>query len=83
MRWSKRKNIRGTIILDETGLPIQTDFSSETTTYVSSGTLALLESIRTFVECLDEGGLYFVKLETTRGEVLVIPEKSKTSINII
>ena len=76
------RGIRGEIVLDEAGLPIRTDFSPGITAWVATRTISLIEKIRTFVECLDEGSVHFIKLETSYGEILVVPEISRTLIMV-
>nr|MDO8114934.1 roadblock/LC7 domain-containing protein [Candidatus Sigynarchaeota archaeon] len=74
--WSRRKNtglngVRGLLITDENGVPMQTDFSARTTEIVAGQVALLVECVKTLVDGLDEGDLHLLKLETTNGAVLI------------
>lgn len=79
-RFEEREGIRGVIICDSSGLPIDSnmkiDLSEEVAAYVTS----LIGKGRQVVEALDEGSLKFIRLETSVGgesrEVMVALEEN-------
>ncbi len=73
-RFAHIEGIRGVIILDKDGHPIQSDLDAETTANVAVQILPLLNGARGVIDALQEGGLQFLRLETNKGEVLVAPD---------
>lgn len=73
-RFASREDVRGVIITDNEGLPIQTDLPTATTELVAAQVTSLVGRAKKVVEGLQEGELHFLKLETDKGEVLIAPE---------
>lgn len=75
-RFASREDVRGVIITDDEGLPIQTDLDTETTELVAAQVTSLVGRARKVVDGLKEGDLHFLKIETSKGEVLIAPEEN-------
>ncbi|MFX0099698.1 MAG: roadblock/LC7 domain-containing protein [Candidatus Hodarchaeota archaeon] len=73
-RFTARDDVRGVIITDNEGLPIQTDLDTETTELVAANVTSLVGRGRKVTDALQEGNLHFLKLETDKGEVLIAPD---------
>lgn len=73
-RFATREDVRGVIITDDEGLPIQTDLDTTTTELVAAHVTSLVGRAKKVVDGLGEGSLHFIKIETDKGEVLVAPE---------
>ncbi|MHA1998450.1 MAG: roadblock/LC7 domain-containing protein [Promethearchaeota archaeon] len=73
-RFASREDVRGVIITDDEGLPIQSDVPTETTELVAAHVTSLVGRAKKVVDGLGEGNLHFIKIETDKGEVLVAPE---------
>nr|MDO8118673.1 roadblock/LC7 domain-containing protein [Candidatus Sigynarchaeota archaeon] len=74
-RFASREDVRGVIITDDEGLPIQTDLPTDVTEVVAAQVTSLVGRAKKVVEGLGEGNLNFLKLETSKGEVLIAPEE--------
>jgi predicted regulator of Ras-like GTPase activity (Roadblock/LC7/MglB family) len=74
-RFASREDVRGVIVCDDEGLPIQTDLDTETTELVAAQVTSLVGRARKVADGLKEGALHFLKLETDQGEVLIAPEE--------
>ncbi len=68
------EGVRGVIITDKEGLPIQSDLDMETTENCAAQITSLVGRARSVVDALQEGGLKFLRLETNKGEVMVAPD---------
>ncbi|MHA1671043.1 MAG: roadblock/LC7 domain-containing protein [Promethearchaeota archaeon] len=73
-RFEERDGIRGVIICDSSGLPIDSNLPIEQTEEVSAYITALIGKSESCVKALDEGDLNFIRLETTRGEIMIARE---------
>ncbi len=73
-RFARIEGVRGVIILDKEGHPIQSDLDAETTANVAMQILSLLSRARGVIDALHDGGLKFLRLETNKGEVMVAPD---------
>ena len=76
-RFEEREGIRGVIICDSTGLPIDSnmdiDLSEEAAAYITS----LIGKAKQVVEALKEGDLKFIRLETGKNtEIMVALEEN-------
>jgi predicted regulator of Ras-like GTPase activity (Roadblock/LC7/MglB family) len=76
-RFEEREGIRGVIICDSTGLPIDSnmdiDLSEEAAAYITS----LIGKAKQVVEALKEGDLKFIRLETVKNtEIMVALEEN-------
>ncbi|MFX0057122.1 MAG: roadblock/LC7 domain-containing protein [Candidatus Hodarchaeota archaeon] len=74
-KFEEREGIRGVIICDSTGLPIKSNLATEQTEEVSAYITALIGKSRQVVDALKEGSLKFIRLETSKGEVMVAIEE--------
>ena len=70
-RFSSKEGVRGVIICDQEGLPIQSDLDTETTEKTAAYITSLIGRARNICAALNEGELAFVRLETEKGEVKI------------
>ena len=74
-RFSSMEGVRGVIVCDSEGLPIQSDLDTETTEATAAYITSLIGHARNTCAALKEDGLKFVRLETGKGEVMLAPEQ--------
>ena len=75
-RFEEKEGVRGVIICDSSGLPIKSNLSIEMAENVSAYISSLIGKSNLVVEALNEGILKFIRLETSKGEVMVALEGS-------
>jgi predicted regulator of Ras-like GTPase activity (Roadblock/LC7/MglB family) len=75
-RFEEKEGVRGVIICDSSGLPIKANLPTEQTEEVSAYITSLIGKSRQVVNALKEGALKFIRLETSKGEVMVAIEES-------
>ncbi len=73
-RFEEREGIRGVIICDSSGLPIDSNVEIELSEEIAAYVTSLIGKSRQVVEALKEGVLNFIRLETSEGEVMVALE---------
>jgi predicted regulator of Ras-like GTPase activity (Roadblock/LC7/MglB family) len=69
------EGVRGVIITNKEGLPISSDLDTGKTESVAALVSSLVGKATQAVEQLEEGALNFFTIDTTKGEILVAPEK--------
>ena len=69
------EGVRGVIVCDSEGLPIQSDLDTETTENVAAYITSLIGRARNICDALKEGDLGFVSLTTAKGEVMIAPQE--------
>lgn len=74
-RFENKEGVRGVIISDSTGLPIKSNLPTIQTEEVSAYITSLIGKSKQVVDALDEGGLKFIRLETSKGEVMIALEE--------
>ncbi|MBD3337796.1 MAG: hypothetical protein GF353_01720 [Candidatus Lokiarchaeota archaeon] len=74
-RFSEKEGVRGVIICDSSGLPIKSNLDTEKTETVSAYVTSLIGKSRQVVDALKEGGLKFIRLETSKGEIMIALEE--------
>jgi predicted regulator of Ras-like GTPase activity (Roadblock/LC7/MglB family) len=74
-KFEEREGIRGVIICDSTGLPIKSNLPIDQTEEVSAYITALIGKSKQCVDALKEGALKFIRLETSKGEVMIALEE--------
>ena len=74
-RFEEKEGVRGVIICDSTGLPIKSNLPTEQTEEVSAYITALIGKSQQCVKALQEGALKFIRLETSKGEVMIALEE--------
>jgi predicted regulator of Ras-like GTPase activity (Roadblock/LC7/MglB family) len=74
-RFEEREGIRGVIICDSSGLPIDSNLDIEISEEISAYITSLISKGKQLVEALKEGGLKFIRLETSKGEVMIALEE--------
>jgi len=74
-RFEEREGIRGVIICDSSGLPIDSNMDIEISEEISAYVTSLIGNSKQLVEALKEGGLKFIRLETSKGEVMIALEE--------
>jgi predicted regulator of Ras-like GTPase activity (Roadblock/LC7/MglB family) len=75
-RFEDRGDIRGVIITDPSGLPLDSSLDSDTTEAVAAHVTSLLGKGSKIVDSLKEGKLKFIRLETGKGEIMVALEEN-------
>jgi predicted regulator of Ras-like GTPase activity (Roadblock/LC7/MglB family) len=75
-RFEEKEGVRGVIICDTSGLPIKSNLAMELTEEVSAYITALIGKSRQVVDALKEGTLKFIRLETSKGEIMVALEEN-------
>jgi predicted regulator of Ras-like GTPase activity (Roadblock/LC7/MglB family) len=66
-RFEEREGIRGVIICDSSGLPIDSNMDIELSEEVAAYVTSLIGKGKQVVEALKEGSLKFIRLETSIG----------------
>jgi predicted regulator of Ras-like GTPase activity (Roadblock/LC7/MglB family) len=77
-KFMNEEGVRGVIICDGEGLPIQSSFKSEQierTEEISAYITSLIGRAKQTCDVLGEGALNFVRLETAKGEVMIAPQE--------
>ncbi len=75
-RFEEKEGVRGVIICDSSGLPIKSNIDQDQTDEVSAYITALIGKSKQCVEALKEGSLKFIRLETSKGEVMIALEET-------
>jgi predicted regulator of Ras-like GTPase activity (Roadblock/LC7/MglB family) len=75
-RFEEREGIRGVIICDSTGLPIDSNLDINITEEVAAYVTSLIGKGKQVVKALKEGSLKFIRLETSKGETMVALESN-------
>lgn len=75
-RFEEREGIRGVIICDSTGLPIDSNMEINITEEVAAYVTSLIGKGKQVVDALKEGSLKFIRLETSKGETMVALESN-------
>ncbi|MFW9947202.1 MAG: roadblock/LC7 domain-containing protein [Promethearchaeota archaeon] len=75
-RFEEREGIRGVIICDSTGLPIDSNLDINITEEVAAYVTSLIGKGQQVVDALKEGSLKFIRLETSKGETMVALESN-------
>ena len=73
-RFEERDGIRGVIICDSSGLPIDSNMSIQVSEEISAYVTSLIGKGKQVVEALKEGHLNFIRLETSKGETMIALE---------
>ena len=66
-RFEGREGIRGVIICDSSGLPIDSNMKIELSEEIAAYVTSLIGKGKQVVKALDEGNLKFIRLETSIG----------------
>ncbi len=74
-RFEEKEGVRGVIICDSSGLPIKANLPTEQTEEVAAYITSLIGKSKQCVEALKEGALKFIRLETSKGEVMIALEE--------
>ena len=75
-RFEEKEGVRGVIICDSSGLPIKSNLDIEVTEEISAYITSLIGKSRQCVDALKEGSLKFIRLETSKGEVMIALEET-------
>jgi len=75
-RFEEKEGVRGVIICDNSGLPIKSNLSTDMTEQVSAYITSLIGKSKQVVEALKEGALKFIRLETSKGEIMIALEET-------
>ncbi|MEE9379025.1 MAG: roadblock/LC7 domain-containing protein [Candidatus Lokiarchaeia archaeon] len=74
-RFEEREGIRGVIICDSSGLPIDSNLEIEVSESIAAYVTSLIGKGKQVVEALNEGKLNFIRLETSSGETMIALEE--------
>ena len=74
-RFEEREGISGVIICDLNGIPIDSNIDIEISEDISADITSLIRIGKQLVKALKEGGLKFIRLETSKGEVMIALEE--------
>ena len=74
-RFESKEGIRGIIICDSSGLPIKSNLDMEMTEEVSAYIASLIGKAKQVVNALKEGSMQFIRLETSKGEIMIALEE--------
>ncbi len=75
-RFEDREGIRGVIICDSSGLPIDSNMEIEVSEEIAAYVTSLIGKGKQVVEALKEGDLSFIRLETSKGETMIALEEN-------
>lgn len=75
-RFEEKEGVRGVIICDTSGLPIKSNLSTDMTEEVSAYITSLIGKSKQVVQALKEGALKFIRLETSKGEIMIALEET-------
>ena len=75
-RFEEREGIRGVIICDSSGLPIDSNLEIEVSESIAAYVTSLIGKGKQVVEALNEGKLNFIRLETSSGETMIALEEN-------
>ena len=75
-RFEEREGIRGVLICDSSGLPIDSNMEIELSEEIAAYVTSLIGKSRQVVDALGEGTLQFIRLETSKGETMVALESN-------
>jgi len=75
-RFEEREGIRGVIICDSTGLPIDSNMDINMSEEVAAYVTSLIGKGKQVAEALNEGSLKFIRLETSKGETMIALESN-------
>ncbi|HEC37660.1 hypothetical protein LCGC14_0690680 [marine sediment metagenome] len=70
-RFEEREGIRGVIICDSSGLPIDSNLEIQVSEEIAAYVTSLIGKGKQVVEALKEGELSFIRLETSKGETMI------------
>ncbi|MHA1254844.1 MAG: roadblock/LC7 domain-containing protein [Promethearchaeota archaeon] len=74
-RFEEKEGVRGVIICDSSGLPIKSNLPTDTTEETAAYITSLIGKSRQVVDALKEGSLKFIRLETSKGEIMLAIEE--------
>ena len=75
-RFEQREGVRGVIVCDSSGLPIKSNLPIDMAEGVSAYVTSLIGKSQQCVQALNEGSLKFIRLETSKGEVMIALEEN-------
>jgi len=73
-RFEEKEGVRGVIICDSSGLPIKSNLPIDQTEEPTAYITALIGKSRQCVDPLKERKLKFIRLETSKGEIMIALE---------
>jgi len=74
-RFEEREGIKGIILCDSNCLPIESNVDIEITEDISEHIISLIRNGKQIVNALKEGGLKFIRLETSKDEIMIALEE--------
>jgi len=74
-RFEEKEGVRGVIITDTSGLPIKSNLDMDMTEQVSAYITSLIGKAKQVVDALKEGSMQFIRLETSKGEIMIALEE--------
>jgi predicted regulator of Ras-like GTPase activity (Roadblock/LC7/MglB family) len=82
-RLKTQDGVRGVIVTTMEGLPLSSDLDQETTENVAAIITSLVGKALDTVRLLREGGLSFLTLDTTQGQINIAPEEREGLILVV
>lgn len=82
-RLKTQDGVRGVIVTTMEGLPLSSDLDQETTENVAGIITSLVGKALDTVRLLREGGLSFLTLDTTQGQINIAPEEKEGLILVV
>jgi predicted regulator of Ras-like GTPase activity (Roadblock/LC7/MglB family) len=82
-RLKTQDGVRGVIVTTMEGLPLSSDLDPETTENVAGIITSLVGKALDTVRLLREGGLSFLTLDTTQGQINIAPEEKEGLILVV
>ena len=79
-RFEEKEGVRGVIICDASGLPIKSNLPQDNTDLAAAYLTALIGKSRQVTEALEEGALKFIRLETSKGEIMIALEPTMSLV---
>ncbi len=82
-RLRAQEDVRGVVVTTMEGLPLSSDLDAETTENVAAIITSLVGKALDAVRELREGGLSFLTLDTTKGQINIAPEPKEGLILVV
>ena len=82
-RLKTQDGVRGVVVTTMEGLPLSSDLDQETTENVAAIITSLVGKALDTVRLLREGGLSFLTLDTTQGQINIAPEEKEGLILVV
>jgi predicted regulator of Ras-like GTPase activity (Roadblock/LC7/MglB family) len=75
-RLAARRGVKGILVCDEDGLPLQSNLPQSDAERVSAHVSSLVKKVRSVSDALDHGKLQSVYVEMPQSEIIITPDES-------